>query len=135
MKLSLALFAASLLVGHVHAQNVPAAVSTAFTKTFPGISVKKWDKEEGNYEANFTKDGKTVSATFDANGKWVETETDIEVNELPAPVMEYIKTKYHNAAIKEAAIINTSENKKKYEAEVKGKDILFDEKGNFIKEE
>jgi len=48
------------------AQNVPAEVKAAFAKSFPNTTVKKWDKEDGNYEANFTKDGKTMSATFDA---------------------------------------------------------------------
>lgn len=44
--------------------------------------MKKWDKEDDGYEANFVKDGKTMSATFDASGDWKETETDIKVNEL-----------------------------------------------------
>jgi hypothetical protein len=129
------LSAAVILSCSLNAQNVPSPVSEAFQKKFPNTAVKKWDKEDLNYEANFTKDGKTMSATFDANGKWLETETDIKVSELPASVTEYINTKYNNAIIKEAAIINNPQRKKMYEAEVKGKDILFDEKGRFVKEE
>ena len=120
---------------HCTAQQVPVAVKNAFNKSFPNTSVKKWDKEDGNYEANFSKDGKTMSATFDAKGNWVETETDIKISELPAAVSDYIKTNYKGAAIKEAAIINNPESKKIYEAEVKGKDLLFDENGKFLKEE
>ena len=114
---------------------IPAEVKTAFAKSFPNTTVKKWDKEDGNYEANFSKDGKTMSATFDAKGNWLETETDIKVTELPAPVSSYVKTKYGNAAIKEAAVISNPQHKKLYEAEVKGKDLLFDEQGKFLKEE
>jgi hypothetical protein len=44
------------------AQNVPAAVKKSFEKNFPGIVVKKWDKENDKYEASFNKDGKTMSA-------------------------------------------------------------------------
>ena len=117
------------------AQSVPAEAKAAFAKNFPGATVKKWDKEDGNYEANFTKDGKTMSATFDAQGTWVETETDIKVSELPAAVSDYVKTNYKGASIKEAAVISNPTSKKIYEAEVKGKDLLFDENGKFIKEE
>ena len=76
------------------AQTIPAEVKTAFEKSFPNTTVKKWDKEDGNFEANFSKDGKTMSATFDAKGKWLETETDIKLTELPASVSSYVKTKY-----------------------------------------
>ena len=117
------------------AQNVPAEVKAAFAKSFPNTTVKKWDKEDGNYEANFTKDGKTMSATFDAKGTWMETETDIKISELPAAVSDYVKTNYKGATIKEAAIINNPSAKKLYEAEVKGEDLLFDENGKFLKKE
>lgn len=117
------------------AQNVPTTVKESFTKSFPNTTVKKWDKEYGNYEANFSKDGKTMSATFDAKGNWMETETDIKASELPATVTNYVKTKYAGAAIKEAAIITNPQSKKIYEAEVKGKDLQFDENGKFLKEE
>ena len=117
------------------AQNVPDAVKNAFAKSFPNTPVKKWDKEDGNYEANFTKDKKSMSATFDATGKWTETETDIKVSELPAAVINYVKSTYNGATIKEAAVLSNTERKKMYEAEVKGKDLLFDENGKFIKKE
>ena len=114
------------------AQKTPAAVTSAFAKNFPGVTVKKWDKEGGKYEANFTKEGKTMSATFDAQGSLEETETDIKISELPSMVPSYIKTNYKGAAIKEAAMIVRG-NDTMYEAEVKGKDLLFDMQGKFIK--
>ena len=128
------LFCAMLLVISCTAQNIPAQVSNAFAKAFPATTVKKWDKEDGNFEANFSKDGKTMSATFDANGKWLETETDIKITELPAAVTSYINTNYKGASIKEAAVISNPSSSKLYEAEVKGKDLLFDEQGKFLKE-
>lgn len=117
------------------AQDAPAAVQRAFSKNFPGTTVKKWDKEDGKYEANFTKDGKTMSATFDAAGALEETETDIKVAELPSSVTNYIKTNYKGASIKEAAMITNGKGEKMYEAAVKGKDLLFDMQGKFLKEE
>lgn len=115
-------------------QNVPAAVKTAFERSFPNTTVKKWDKEDEDFEANFSKDGKTMSATFDATGILKETETDINVSELPAPVADYIKANYKDAVIKEAALIEKGQ-EKMYEAEIEGKDLLFDATGNFLKQE
>ena len=40
------------------AQDAPSAVKSEFAKKFPGIAVKKWDKEDDMFEANFTKDSK-----------------------------------------------------------------------------
>jgi Putative beta-lactamase-inhibitor-like, PepSY-like len=134
MKQSL-IVAAILSATSCAAQTIPAVVTTAFAKSFPNTPVKKWDKEDGNYEANFSKDGATMSATFDAKGNWLETETDIKVSELPASVTSYINANYKGATVKEAAIISNPESKKLFEAEVKGKDLLFDEQGKFLKEE
>ena len=75
-----------------------------------------------------------MSATFSADGALKKTETDIKVEELPAPILSYIKSNHKNSSIKEAAIIETSKGKM-YEAEVKGKDVLFDEQAKFLKEE
>ena len=136
MKTLLMAIAVSTTMSCFAQKDIPAVVQEAFKKNFPGVTVKKWDKEDGNFEANFSKDGKTMSATFDAKGKWLETETDIEVKDLPASIVSYIKAHYNNAAIKEAAMLKTPAGDK-YEAEVKGvkKDLLFDANGNFLKEE
>lgn len=116
------------------AQDIPQTVRDAFSKSFPGNTVKKWDKEDGNYEANFSKDGKTMSATFTAAGVLEETETDIKISELPSVVSDYIKSNYKGATIEEAAIIVKGDDTM-FEAEVKGKDLLFDKNGRFLKEE
>ena len=131
------LFVAVALLASVScmAQDAPAAVKTAFAKKFPGVTVKKWDKEDGKYEANFTKDSKSMSATFDANGTLEETETDIKVADLPSSVTNYIKARYNGAAIKEAAMTTNAKGEMMYEAEVKGKDLLFDMQGKFLREE
>ncbi len=116
-------------------KTTPEAVKSAFAKEFPDITVKSWDKEDEKYEANFMKDGKQMSVTFNANGNLEETEMDITTKELPAAIASYIEKNYKGATIKEAAMITKANREKMYEAEVKGKDLMFDTKGTFIKEE
>ncbi len=130
------LFAITMIIATgAMAQKANPAVESAFAKAFPGISVKSWDNENGKFEANFTKDGKQMSATFDANGGLEETEMDVAVNELPASITSYVQDHYKGEEIKEAAMITKPNGEKMYEAEVKEMDLVFDAKGNFVKEE
>lgn len=114
---------------------VPAAVKTAFSKNFPAATGVKWELEKNNYEAGFKENSKHVSAVFDASGKWLETETGITAAELPKDAAVYVATHYKGAKIKETAKIQKADGDINYEAEVNGKDIIFDSKGKFLKEE
>jgi len=113
--------------------DVPVAVKTAFAKQYPG-TVAKWEKENVNYEVNFKKDGKTMSALYATNGKLTETEMDIKVADLPVAVLSYVKEHYKGKTIKESAIITKADGTVNYEAEVSGMDVIFDANGKFIKE-
>jgi hypothetical protein len=113
---------------------VPAAAKAAFQKLYPNIKAN-WDREDANYEVNFKKDGKEMSAIIDENGTIVETETMISVNDLPAPVSDYMNKHYKGIKVKEAAKIVKANGDVNYEAEIAHKDIVFDGNGKFIKEE
>ncbi|MFT3827958.1 MAG: PepSY-like domain-containing protein [Chitinophagaceae bacterium] len=113
----------------------PAVAKAAFSKAFPGASKVKWEKENSDYEVNFTKDGKEMSAVYDSKGVLKETEVEITAAELPAAATEYIKQHYKGATVKEAAKITTASGTVTYEAEVNKKDVIFDANGKFIKEE
>lgn len=112
---------------------VPAAAKTAFQKQYPNTKAS-WESEKGNYEVNFKRDGKTMSSVIAKNGAILETETDIAASELPSTVQTYVKDHYKGARIKGAAEIVKADGERNYEAEVGGKDVLFNAKGNFLKE-
>lgn len=113
--------------------NVPAVVKQAFTKQFPGATAK-WEKEDGKYEANFKHMHHEMSALFETNGSMAESELEIKTTELPVSAQSYIKERYKNAAIKESAKITKANGEVNYEAEVNGKDLIFDAAGRFLKE-
>lgn len=115
------------------AKNVPVAVTNAFSKAYPLIKDVDWSKDGSNYEAEFDKGKVDKSVTYDASGKLIETEVEILASALPASVMEYIKKTYKEDEVKEASKITDANGTVTYEAEVKGKDLIFDSKGNFIK--
>ena len=75
-----------------------------------------------------------MSVLFTADGTMTESEMDIAVKELPAAVLSYVKEHYKGAVIKEGAKITKADGTVNYEAEINKTDVLFDEKGKFLKE-
>jgi len=122
----------------VKESEVPKAVVTSFQNSFKGAKVEKWEKEkDGTYEAEFDWNKIETSASFSADGKLNETETEIKTSELPKAVTDYIAKNYAGYKNEEAAKITDAAGKISYEAEVKkGKeemDLIFDANGNFLK--
>ncbi|HEY0580105.1 MAG TPA: PepSY-like domain-containing protein [Candidatus Nitrosocosmicus sp.] len=114
--------------------DVPAVVKSALMKKYPDAKSVSWEKEKGNYEANWGgKSGEDNSVMFTPAGNFIEIVKAIPVSKLPQSVATYVKSHYNNAVIKEAGLVTDAGGKVTYEAEIKGKDLIFDEKGNFIK--
>lgn len=137
MKTMLPLFMLLLLIFPACAQkakqaDIPATVKAAFTKLHPEVSKVKWEKEDAEFEANFYLGKAEQSIVFDAQGQIMETEVEITVAELPSNAKEYIAQKFKNAKIVEATKITDAKGAVSYEAEVKGKDLIFDENGNLL---
>ena len=127
------IFTVSACAQKLDASKVPAAVMAAFTKQYPGTDAK-WEKEAGKYEVNFKQSGSTMSALYEANGTLTETEMDIAVTDLPATVLAYVKEHFKGKTIKEGAKITKADGSVNYEAEVAGKDVIFDANGKFLRE-
>ncbi|NIG54545.1 PepSY-like domain-containing protein [Chitinophaga sp. Cy-1792] len=123
------LVSASTFAQKISEAKVPAVVKTALTKKFPNATGIKWEMEQQNYEAGFTDNNQHVSAVFDVKGNWMETETPIPAAELPKAATAYIASHYKGAKIKETARIQKASGAINYEAEIKGKDVIFDDKG------
>lgn len=116
--------------------NVPAAVRSALAKKYPNASKITWEKENGNYEANWGgKSGEDQSVQFTPSGSFIEIVNAIPVNELPQSTIAYVKAHYKGTKITEAGKVTDAKGKTSYEAEVNGKDVIFDENGNFVKAE
>ena len=129
LSVSLLLMASTFSI--LHAKTPPQVVLNAFNQKFPGVKDVDWDLEKnGEWEAEFDgTDGKDMSANFSADGKWLETETEIAFSELPQPVQNALKGK----KVKEAARIERMDGKTVYEAEVNHKDLIFDASGKLLK--
>ena len=128
-----------LFCGAVNAQKtskVPAPVKAAFAKKFPAVTKVMWEKEDGNYEANWGgKGNEDHTAVFTPTGEFSESSNAIPVKQLPANALTYLKEHYKGAKITEAMLVTDASGKTFYEAEVNKKDVVFDANGNFVKKE
>lgn len=116
--------------------NVPAAIKNALVKKYPETTHVTWEKENGNYEANWGgKSGEDNSVQFTPAGNFIEIVKAISVSELPANVSTYVKSHYNGAKITDAGKVTDAKGKLSYEAGVHGKDVIFNENGNFVKSE
>lgn len=74
-----------------------------------------------------------MSANFTAEGKWLETESAIPVNQIPATVSSSIAKHFPNSTVVEADRIERTEKNVIYEIVLKTgtkkKELLFDDKG------
>lgn len=118
----------------IKTKDVPPIVKEALMKKYPKATKVSWEKEKGNYEANWGgKSGEDTSVQFTPSGAFVEEVNAIQVSQLPADVAIYVKSHYNGAKIREAGKVTDASGKHLFEAEIKGKDLIFDESGKFVK--
>lgn len=115
---------------------VPAAVKDALLRKYPNAAKVTWENEKGNYEANWGgKSGEDMSVQYAPNGSFLEQVVAISPDKLPASVTAYIKKHYKGIKISEAGKVTNAKGATMYEAEIKGKDFIFNEKGDYIKKD
>jgi len=139
MKNAILLLAVGFIAFTANAQkmkeaNVPASVKTAFTKAYPNTKVGSWEKENGNYEAEFDLNKVEMSVLIDPNGTITETESEIKVSELSKTITDYCAKNYPGKKIAEASKIVDAKGVITFEAEINKNDFLFSADGAFIKE-
>ena len=132
----LGLFAAASQAQDIKSKDVPTAVKAALTKKYPEATKISWEKEKGNYEANWAgPSGEDNSVQFTPAGDFLEIVKAIKISDLPASIAPYVKAHYHGAKIREAGKVTDAAGKTMYEAEIKGGELIFDENGNFLKKD
>src|SRR4051812_39127109 len=87
----------------VKESQVPPAVRLALKKKFAKEKGVVWEKEKGNYEANWGgKSKEDTSVQFTASGDFIELVKAIPVSQLPSSILSYVKAHYKGVKITEA---------------------------------
>ena len=136
MKKALAVFVIMLICASgytqkLDAKNVPQAAKNGFKKAHPNATAT-WEREDANYEANFTEGSKRMSCVIDKQGTILETESPITEAELPAAAKTYVNEHYKGKKWKEVAKIVMANGEVNYEVNAGGTDVLFDANGHHL---
>ncbi len=73
---------------------VPAAVQQAVHAKVPNVKQVAWKLKAPTYDAEFLVNRLEVTVKFDADGKWVETESAIPRSKVPATVNQAIAKQF-----------------------------------------
>lgn len=79
----------------VRAQDVPAAVETAFHQRFAKAANTVWDElEEGEFTATFVLGSAEMSARFSPAGEWRSATVYLEESDVPSAVRSAVAKKF-----------------------------------------
>ena len=145
MKKPILLFFVTLLTGACFAQTlrmdqVPSAAANAFKIKFPNGAQPSWSKETAQaYEVGFINGKKHQTALFDATGKWLETETEINYGAVPAKVQHAFEKEFEGYQIQEVFEVENTDKGFTYEIIAfkgnKNFESVFSAKGELLKKE
>jgi Putative beta-lactamase-inhibitor-like, PepSY-like len=106
-KLILVLIGIASLISTVSAQvvtvdKVPASVKQALQSRFPDLGKVEWKiSRDKDFEAEFSLKSIEITVKFDPAGKWLETETQIPLVEVPKAVIDVLANKFKGHKIVE----------------------------------
>ena len=112
--------------------DTPDVVIAKFNELYPNTRDVTWEKEDTLYEATFKADTVEKSIAFHPNGTVHLMETEIDPDQLPQPIKDYVSQKHNGKPITGATMIVFVNGVNQYEAEVENKDYLFDALGQFV---
>lgn len=117
---------------------IPQSVKAKFASEHTEVMDIRWGMEDGNFEAEYYEDGMERSVVYNAEGKVLIREKQIEISSLPSVIMDYIVANYPDSDI-EKAEFEATEDGDFYELEVETNDteveLIFDANGNFVEQE
>lgn len=97
----------SVILFSCNQTKVPKVVQEAFLDRYGNATDIEWEKEGMNWEVEFNISDNEMTAEFDADGKWLETEWEIGMDKLPHVVADSIAYGYKDYDIKEVQQVDS----------------------------
>ena len=87
----------------------PQTILTNFETMFGKKTDIRWENPAQDiFQASFTRDGHPTSASFDGQGNWLKTETELLPSEVPAVIISTVAGAFHGRSITRALKIEES---------------------------
>ena len=103
---------------NVFAFQAPKPVTDAFHQKFVGATNVKWKGAENAFEASFDMSGKRMTATFNPQGQWLATETEIGARALPPLAKVVLQTRFIGWNIATAHKVEKADKTDMYQADL-----------------
>ena len=119
---------------------VPPAAAHAFRAKYQAAQQESWEQIDTNkYQVAFFNAKKRQIARFDRDGKWIETETEVNFSQVPRAISNAVSKQFANYEVQQVAQIESPDGTMTYEVVVfnaKGNyDVIFSAKGDVLKKE
>ncbi|HDZ03921.1 hypothetical protein LCGC14_0199050 [marine sediment metagenome] len=116
---------------------VPRSVQIKFLELEPSALKINWTIDDEIYQVDCLINSKKSTSYFDKSGNWLETESEIDSEELPEAILKTLRTKMGEYSIVDIELVKTKENQVLYEVDLKKEnkfyDILFNESGKILR--
>lgn len=117
---------------------IPEEIISQFQLMEPLATSTEWFVQGKIYKVYYKLDRQNrITSYFDRQGNWMETETEIGVEDLNSAVLNVLETKFNDYEIVDIEIIKTFDFKILYEIDLirndKSYDILFDTTGRILR--
>ncbi|MES2558117.1 MAG: PepSY-like domain-containing protein [Bacteroidota bacterium] len=121
-----------------YALDPPDSVEKAFKEKFPNADGNKWthtgDKPR-EYVVEFNEGNRKMKAFYDSKGTLIETEYEINPDQLPLLVKQALETQFQHFKILKSYVIERNDNPHAYELTIKSdgvKTVLIMSKDGYM---
>lgn len=122
-------------------RDVPAEVTSAFTKQYPAAEAVTYRDNLINFAVHFTMDGEKSIAKYDSNGEWKVSEKITEIASFPQAVQDGFKKSKYAAdwKVAEVTIITMPKDVESFrikveKGELQKKNLYFNKAGRLTKD-
>jgi len=136
----LVLFLVAGITSFAQLRDVPAEVTTAFTKQYPGAEAVVYKDNLVNFAVHFTLNNEQIIAKYDSNGQWKESEKTTTLAKLPQAVIDgFEKSKYVDWKVEEVSVLTQPQGAESYRIkvqknELQKKNLYFNKEGRLTKD-
>lgn len=118
----------------VQENDVPVVVKTTIKERYPNAKNANWEREREHYKVNFKDRDQEHTVKIHSSGRIVETMMETDENAIPTNMKNYVANNYSNHKIRKAKKYTDANGHVTYETHVNGRDLVFDNNGNFLRE-
>lgn len=138
--LSLCMLSLAMSTASAQIRKIPAAVTEAFEARYPDAQQVEWRDKLSAFTASFELKSVAYQASFNSGGEWLQTEHEVDADDLPDPVQDgFEKSRFADWNLERADLIELPDDAIQYrllvsKGDIRRRHLFFNEKGRLLKD-